>query len=327
VLRHAAPLALALLAAGACAVPPPEAYVVGGRNFSPASARPVGDNAQGEPCVMQPARPREGDPAGARGFEIFCGAWQQPSARLFLAAAGEPEALTAGGTWRQGLDQRAACGAPRQTAILAGDRALLLDCTRRQGGWPHVALVARTSAGAVMADGVLPALPAIEGAAAVLGGGSPPAATGGSRSAALTLAANRLATESFSANDIGQFEELMRLGSELNQAENFAAAENAYRAALALHERVLGPDNPGGAAAAIALGLQLSNQGRFLEADPLFARAQAQAARSADPLLPGRVLHYRAMHAGNQRDFVAAERLIREAETTLRPLVPADRLR
>lgn len=324
--RHAASLALTLLAAGACTAPPPEAYAVGGRSFTPAAARPVGDNAQGEPCVMQPARLREGDPAGARGFEIFCGAWQQPSARLFLAPSGEPEAIVAGGTWRFGLDQRAACGAPRQTTILAGDRALLLDCTRRQGGWPHVALVARTSAGTVMADGVLPALPAIEGAAAVLGGGSLPAQASGARSAALTLAANRLATESFSANDIGQFEELMRLGSELNQAENFAAAENAYRAALALHERVLGPDNPGGAAAALALGLQLSNQGRFLEADPLFARAQAQAGRSADPLLPGRVLHYRAMHAGNQRDFATAERLSREAEATLRPFVPADRL-
>lgn len=323
--RRAAALLLAL-AAAACDVPPPEAYTQTGQGFTPASARPVGANAQGEPCVLQTARRREGDPEGARGFEVFCGGWQQPSARLFLLPAGEPSELVSGGTWRRGLDARAQCAAPRETSILAGDRALLLDCTRRSGGWPHVALVARTSAGTVMADGVLPALPAIEGAVAVAGGSAPPAATGAARSAALTLAANRLATESFSANDIGQFEELMRLGNELNQAENFAAAENAYRAALALHERVLGADNPGGAAAAAALALQLSNQGRHLEAEPLLARAQAQAARSADPLMPGRVLHYRAMHAGNQRDFATAERLITEAERTLRPLVPAERL-
>jgi len=324
---RARPLALAAaLAVAACEVPPLEAYVQTGHGFTPASARPVGANAQGEPCVIQAGRPREGDPEGARGFEVFCGGWQQPSARLFLLAAGDPDDIVAGGAWRRGLDARAQCAAPRETSILGGDRALLLDCTRRSGGWPHVALVARTSAGTIMADGVLPALPAIEGAAAVLGGSAAPAATGAARSAALTLAASRLATESFSASDIGQFEELMRLGNELNQAENFAAAENAYRAALALHERVLGAENPGGAGAAAALALQLSNQGRHLEAEPLLARAQAQAARSADPLMPGRILHYRAMHAGNQRDFAAAERLITQAETTLRPLVPAERL-
>jgi CHAT domain-containing protein len=324
--RPLPPALLLALAVAGCDVPPPEAYVQGGQGFTPASARPVGPNAQGEPCVMQPGRPREGDPEGARGFEVFCGGWQQPSARLFLLAAGDPAEIVSGGTWRRGLDARAQCAAPRETAILAGDRALLLDCTRRSGGWPHVAVVARTSAGTIMADGVLPALPAIEGAAAVLGGAAPPAAAGAARSAALTLAASRLATESFSATDIGQFEELMRLGNELNQAENFAAAENAYRAALALHERVLGPDNPGSTGAAAALALQLSNQGRHLEADPLLARAEAKAARSADPLMPGRILHYRAMHAGNQRDFAAAERLIARAEAALRPLVPAERL-
>lgn len=317
------PLCLAL---GACGVPPPEAFVQSGQGFTPASARPVGANAAGEPCVVQNARRREGDPEGARVFELFCGGWQQPSARLFLLAGGDPAALAEAGPWRRGLEARAQCAAPRETTILAGDRALLFDCTRRAGGWPHVALVARTAAGTIMADGVLPALPAIEGAAAVLAGRTPPAATGAARSAALELAANRLATESFSADDIGRFEDLMRLGNELNQAENFAAAENAYRAALALHERVLGADNPGGAAAALALALQLSNQGRHLEAEPLFARAEAQAARAPDPLMPGRVLHYRAMHAGNQRDFAAAERLITEATAALRPLVPRDLL-
>lgn len=313
-----AALAAALLAA--CEVPPPEAYVTGGRG-PVAAARPAGENAQGEPCVVQSSRQREGDPEGARPFDLFCGTWQQPSARLLLAEAGDLDALATAGTWRRGLDQRAACGPPRTTAILAGAEARLLDCTRRSGGWPHVALVARSAAGMVMADGVLPALPAIEGAVAVLGGAAPPA-TGASRSAALTLASARLARESFSSDDIGQYEDLMRLGNELNQAENFAAAENAYRAALALHERVLGADNPGGVGAAMALALQLSNQGRMLEADALLSRAEALIARSTDPLLPGRLLHYRAMHAGNQRSYPEAERLITRAEAALSAQLP-----
>jgi CHAT domain-containing protein len=328
-LRHArfaapalAALALAGLIAG-CDTPPPEAYVTGGRGPVAAASRPVGQNAQGEACVIQPARHREGDPDNARGYELFCGGWQQPSARLFLAASGDLAALAADGPWRRGLDSRAACNAPRQTTILGGDQALLFECTRRAGGWAHLAVLARTSAGVVMADGVLPALPAIEGAAAVLGGAAVPE-TAGSRSAALALVANRLATESFTSTDIGRFEDLMRLGSELNRVENFAAAENAYRAALALHERVLGPDNPGAAMAAIALALQLSNQGRMLEADALFARAEAQAPRSADALLAPRVLHYRAMHAGNQRNLAEAERLITRATAGFAAQLPPE---
>lgn len=318
VLRAAVLVAAGLLAA--CEGPPPEAFVNGGSG-PVAAARPVGENAQGEPCVLQASRPREGDPEGSRPFDLFCGTWQQPSARLLLTGAGDLDALAGAGTWRRGLDQRAACGQARATAILAGAEARLLDCTRRSGGWPHVALLARIPTGVVLADGVLPSLPAIERAAAVLGGTTPPT-TGASRSAALTLASSRLARESFSSTDISQYEELMRLGNELNQAENFAAAENAYRAALALHERVLGADNPGGVGAAMALALQLSNQGRILEADALLAQAEAQVGRSTDPLLAGRLLHYRAMHAGNQRNFADAERLITRAEAALREQLP-----
>lgn len=318
-LQAAALAALTVLAG--CDVPPPEAYVAGARGPM-ASARPAGLNSQGETCVVQASRRREGDPETGRPYDLFCGGWQQPSARLVVAAEGDLDRLAAGGTWRQGLDQRAACGAPRRTSILAGADARLLDCTRRAGGWPHVALLARTQAGIIMADGVLPSLPAIEGAAAVLSGADLPAG-GAGRSAALTLASARLAEESFSSNDIGQFEDLMRLGNELNQAENFAAAENAYRAALALHERVLGADNPGAVGAAMALALQLSNQGRMLEADSLFARAAALVGRSSDPLMPGRLLHYRAMHAGNQRNLAEAERLVARAEASIGERLPA----
>lgn len=314
-------IAFAAALAG-CDVPPPEAYVTGGRGPVAAAARPAGANALGEPCVVQPARRREADPEEARVYELFCGAWQQPAARLLVAGSGDLDGLTTSGVWRRGLDQRAACGTARPTTIGTGAEARLLDCTRRSGGWPHVALLARLGGETVMADGVLPALPAIETAASVVTGGAPAAAQGSARSAALALASQRLATESFSSNDIGQFEELMRLGNALNQAENFAEAENAYRAALALHERVLGAGNPGSIGAAMALALQLSNQGRILEADALFARAESLAPSSPDPLLAGRLLHYRAMHAGNQRNDREAERLILRAETALREQVP-----
>ncbi len=58
----------------------------------------------------------------------------------------------------------------------------------------------------------------------------------------------------------------MALGRDLNQTENFAAAEDAYRAALAVQERVLGRDNPNTATAMLHLAVNLSNQKRLAEA-------------------------------------------------------------
>ena len=72
----------------------------------------------------------------------------------------------------------------------------------------------------------------------------------------------------------------MALGARANLAENFAAAETAYRAALALQQKALGHDNPDTVTALMHLALQVSDQGRFAEADALFQQADdAGAAR------------------------------------------------
>ena len=53
-------------------------------------------------------------------------------------------------------------------------------------------------------------------------------------SAADALLASRLAAQAFSSGDIGQFDALMAAGTRANLADNPAAAESAFRAALAL---------------------------------------------------------------------------------------------
>ncbi|WP_198379002.1 tetratricopeptide repeat protein, partial [Neoroseomonas rubea] len=174
-----------------------------------------------------------------------------------------------------------------------GGEARLLACTRRAGGWPHVAIVTAGPSGPVVADGVATSLPVIERLATGRSAGT----AAGSRSAALELAVARLSADAFSATDVGRYEQLMALGRDLNQTENFAAAEDAYRAALAVQERVLGRDNPNIATAMLHLAVNLSNQRRLADAGALLDRAAPLAPRAADPATPARLLHYRALHA------------------------------
>ncbi len=79
--------------------------------------------------------------------------------------------------------------------------------------------------------------------------------------------------KAFSSGDIGQFDGLMSAGTRANLADNPGAAETAFRAALALQQKALGKDNPNTATAMMSLALQLSNEGRYAEADAMFADA------------------------------------------------------
>ena len=63
-------------------------------------------------------------------------------------------------------------------------------------------------------------------------------------SAADALLAQRLAAQAFSSGDVGQFDELMTAGTRANLADNTGAAETAFRAALALQQKLLGKNNP-----------------------------------------------------------------------------------
>ena len=318
-----APLAaLILTSLAACTEPPPDAYVT--RSVSATAGEPAGTDARNEACQVQPGGAVPADRAVLRAREVFCGGWTQPAARVVELQGGsgeaELDALAASGLWRSWLEQRVTCGAPTRTTIAGGGSARLLACTRRAGGWPHVALVAAGPSGPVVADGVATALPVIERLATGRGGGATAAA--GGRSAALELAVARLSADAFGAADVGRYEQLMALGRDLNQTENFAAAEDAYRAALAVQERVLGRDNPNTATAMLHLAVNLSNQKRLAEAQVLLERAAALAPRAADPATPARVLHYKGLHALNAGDPAAAAALLEQAEAGYAALAP-----
>ncbi len=251
-MRRIGLLAAIALFAG-CDTPPPSAFVAGGRD-SPAAVG-IGPDAAGEACTMI----RTGS-----GADILCGGWDSPAARVREAPA------AASATLAGNAQAQLTCGAPANTTILGNQAATLLDCRRRNGGWPAFALAASVDGKTWQADGVLPAMPAAERAIGVLSGRTRPDQAIPA-SAALDRVAARLAREAFATGDIAQYETLMAVGRDANQAERFAAAETAYRAALA--PRAADP-----LAGAIVLhhrGLHLANRGKNDEALAMLARAEA----------------------------------------------------
>ncbi len=295
-----------------CATPPPGAYVNGDAGGAVAQVL-IGDNTAGESCAQS------GDAAG--GVEIFCGTWVQPSARLRRVPAGSLRQLMTTSSWRIALDVRFACEEAAETTILGGAPALVAQCTRRIGGWPHVALVAQVDGAAWIGDGVLPALPVMEKAIAIMSGRQT-AGTAAQNSAATTLVAERLAARNFGAGDIGQYDQLIEAGTRANLADESGQAEAAFRSALAVQERALGRDDPNTVTPLTYLALQLSNQGRMQDAESLFTRAAALVARAADPVAPARLAHYRALHALNRGQLPQALELLRDAEAEYRRFVP-----
>jgi CHAT domain-containing protein len=196
-----------------------------------------------------------------------------------------------------------------------------MQCTRLVGGWAHVAMVASVNGTVWYADGVLPAARVMERSIGVLAGVMKPDAAPIS-SAADALLASRLAAQAFSSGDVGQFDALMTAGTRANLADNTGAAESAFRAALALQQKLLGKDNPNTATTMMSLALQLSNEGRFAEADALFDQAGKLVPRSAEAIAPARLVHYRGLDAMNQGKLEDARSQLTQADKLYAAEVP-----
>ena len=304
-----------------CATPPPTSYVnASAGSGKPAAQEAIGKNAVGEACTIQDT--------GQTAADLYCGTWQQPSAKVRGGEAASADTLAGiatGSPWRAALDQRFACQSPQATTILDGRPAQLLQCTQRIGGWPHVAVVALIDGRAWYGDGVLPAATVMERAIGVRAGLIKPDAVPPS-SEADGLLAQRMAAQSVSSGDIGQFNTLMSAGTRANLSANAAAAEAAFRAALTLQQKALGKDNPNTATAVMTLALQLSNDGRYSEASALFAQAERLAPNAADPIEEARLLHYRGLDAQNHGQLKAADAQLRSAIAAYTALVPPSAL-
>ena len=274
---------------------------------------PAGQSAAGEPCVYRPATLDAGLGAQA-GYEILCGKTGVLAATVYQMAgttgADGLRTLATSGRWKATLDGRARCEAPRQSTV-NGNPAFVLPCTRT-GGVPYIGVLTTAGGKTFLADGISPAAPAIEATISALGGGQPAAAARGGGS--VTGGLDARFKGGFGSGDIERYQTLMRVGGRHNIEENYGKAEESYREALALHQKLFGRDNPDQADALIHFALQLSNQGRFREADPLFERAEKLAGGVKDPLARARIVQYAGQHLANQGKRDEAIRKIDLAE-------------
>ncbi|MDT7950936.1 MAG: CHAT domain-containing protein, partial [Acetobacteraceae bacterium] len=86
------------------------------------------------------------------------------------------------------------------------------------------------------------------------------------------------------------------------------------RAAYALQQKALGPNDPNTAVPLMLIALQLSDQGRTIDAAADFNRAARLVGTTADPLVVARLQHYRALNAINENQPAVALPLLRQAE-------------
>ena len=254
------------------------------------AGKSAGSNQVGEACHYDPSSRAIGSEF-SQSFDLFCGSWQQPSGRIFEAREPIPAtsllAVASNGSWRNGIDERFSCGAPSEQILPGGSSSVVLSCKQKSGGWPHIALVDNIGNRTFFVDGVPSAAPALTTAMAGISGISTPSAQ--ERATAGELISAAIASKPFGSGDLQDYYRLKRLGDEANDEGEYAEAERAYKAALAIQSKFLAPDNPGLAVPLMNEALQISNQNRFTEADRVFARADHPhrgTARSAAPFRP-----------------------------------------
>lgn len=281
----------------------------------------LGVNLIGEPCTAESSRSES-----EQFYRVRCGNWDQPSARVTrqpVTAGLSLQDIAATSGWRTALEQRMTCAEPESIQILDAVPAQFLNCKLRNGGWPFVALAAAAGDALYLADGIPAALPAVEsliGQAAGLRAQEAGAGGQRARSAGMERLATALKDRLFGTGDLQDYYRLMRLGQYYTTIKDHADATKAYRDALAVHQRVLGAENPESADALMHLALSLTNQESFREAGSLLQQARRLLGRGKESLEVARLLSYRAIHLANQGNRQPALELAREATAMRRKI-------
>jgi CHAT domain-containing protein len=267
----------AMLGLSGCESPPPDAYTSGGPRGQGAL---VGYNSVGDPCYQYKM-------AQDAGADIYCGAWGQPAGRIRISTdAGTPEQQA--GTFASSLAPRITeCGAPQPIRFSEADQAVRMTCSR--GRWPHAAMVASAGGKVYVADGMEAVIPAMQRSIGVLAGRAQPlpADDGARRSAGRRP-------------DPTDFQGLMKAGDAANREGSWEEAASYFRTAVQLQEKSARKDNWALFNALMGLGVQLSNQGKFTEADAVFARANDPALLQSGPFSPAHYDHYKGLHVANR---------------------------
>lgn len=278
------------------------------------------DNLGGETCRVASA------PTLAAVVPVHCGTVEAGTLRAAARPAlpQDPAArLTALTTAALALRSQDGAAANCGTSVWlgpAGGIALSL-CHLAGNGWPHIVLAAASSDTLYVGEGEAEMLPVLVQALAALTGQDAAAA----RAAGVAFLSAHVPAKVLHARtaDTENYKAAVETGRLAGGAQDYAGAERAYRHALDIETRLFGADSAPVGQTLAELALQVSNQGRFDEADALFRRAEPIIQAANNSSLRARLASYLALNAANQRHFADALKLARQATAERRAAVAA----
>jgi CHAT domain-containing protein len=285
---------------------------------------PLGQSATGAVCE---AVQEFDDPAvqlrGARAWSIHCRGYSAVFGRLYSFEQSGPKSTADGSFWRTSLSERAKCGAP-QTATIAGlKNALRAVCQSVPGGVAYSVYTLIDGDSAAVSEGFAPLTDLIEAGLKIVTGVSPVPASAlqaqplGEYASRSGGEGSGLAAAVSAAQQTSDW--LKNRAHVENQGWLFGDAERDFRA-LATSDNVSEVDR---AYAQLNVALNVSNQGRFAEADKYFADAAATEQKIHDRQLDALYLNYLSLHLLNQKKFADALKTAERAAATRGAIDPA----
>jgi len=245
--------------------------------------------------------------AGRRAWNIRCRGWEGSLGRLYAL----PKAADIS-VWETALKTRAECDVQARSEPVAGMGAVnRRACRSASGKAPYLAYNSGRGGALYAAEGPAQIADMLEtGLKVVSGATKPPAASEVQTSAASAEIAADFggATGGLARSQAAATADPARLRTRAyvqNNEWRFEKAETDFQALLTdAEQRRAAPAEM--AEILLNLALNVSNNGRFVEADRLFRDADAQLALASDPLLSAQARTYRALHLRNAGRFEEA---------------------
>lgn len=245
----------------------------------------LGASADAETC--RAVRRDDIEIAGGDGaqYELFCGKWRKAAAIVRVQPV---EAA--------GLDRSLLQGCIPEDEF-GSEQGTLMRCPGAQSSdlFQDVAIEMGGAESNVRARGLPGALPAMQRAGAVLTGAEPPQALSEEELALLP-----------GVQAMQDQELLRRRGHQRNISYSFALAAEDYAQAVAIQDGLFGGDAARRADIALDLALNLSNQGRFAEAERLLDDTSSSLGSQTTAWVQDKIVNYRAVHYLNKGDYAAA---------------------
>ena len=281
---------------------------------SPNRDFPLGQSATGAVCE---ATQEFDDPAiqlrGARAWSIHCRGYTAIFGRLYAFERDGAKSIASDSVWHAGLGDRAKCAAEQSASIAGLNNVKRAACQSVPGGVAYSVYTIENGDSAAVAEGFQPLTDLIEAGLKIVTDAAPvpesalqtqPGGEYGVRQGGETASFTAAVDAAQQTTDW-----LKNRAHVENQGFLFEDAERDFRS-LAAAGGLVGKDR---VIAELNVALNVSNQGRFAEADKLFEDAAKTESEVHDPVVDALTLNYEALHLLNQRKFADAEKTAEEA--------------